>query len=346
MMDQMLETFAIRPEVNLELMQPDQSLAHFAARSLEMLDMYFKKVNPHFLLIQGDTSSAMTAALAAFYQHIPLGHVEAGLRTGNKNSPYPEEINRVIISRLADLHFAPTAKARENLIQEGVAEHQIHVTGNPVIDTLSLVIDKVRKSRPEVPGLPPELIESLERRPLVLITSHRRENFGVPFKEICRAITMLAERFSGNWFVYPVHFNPNVREPVRRMLQSLKNVCVIEPLSYVPFVWLMDRASLILTDSGGIQEEAPYLGKAVLVMRDTTERPEGLCAGVSMLVGSNAERIVSEASRLLMNESARAAMMCAVNPYGDGHAAERIIFAIETFLRECHTENNSLEKFF
>jgi len=277
------------------------------------------------VIVQGDTTTVFSASLAAFYHQIPVGHVEAGLRTWNRLSPFPEEINRTLTTHLADLHFAPTEWAKSNLINEGIAEERISITGNTVIDALHIAIDKIRKSPPEIPGLPRELMNGQIDKTLVLITAHRRENFGEGFMNICEAISKLAERFDDTVFVYPVHLNPNVREPVFRLLGGIDNVYLIEPLSYLPFVALMNRARLLLTDSGGVQEEAPSLGKPVLVMRDTTERPEAVDAGTVRLVGTDIEKITDSVSELLNDAQAYAAMANAVNPYGDGKACERIV---------------------
>jgi UDP-N-acetylglucosamine 2-epimerase (non-hydrolysing) len=271
--------------------------------------------------------------LAAFYRQIPIGHVEAGLRTWNKCSPFPEEINRVMTSQIADLHFAPTAWSKENLLKEGVPEDRVFVTGNTVIDALHIAVEKVRRDPPEVPGVPKELLNG-DARSMVLITGHRRENFGEGFRNICQAISELSQRFPDTRFVYPVHLNPNVRKPVFDLLSGRANIHLIEPLSYLPFVALMDRSTIVLTDSGGVQEEAPGLGKPVLVMRDTTERPEGVAAGTVRLVGTDREKIVAEVSTLLTEERAYAAMANAVNPYGDGKAACRILAACSQFLSQ------------
>ncbi len=358
MLDQVLEVFGIRPDVDLDLMQPNQSLACLTARSLEALDSYLARETPDLVLVQGDTTTVLCAALAAFYRKIPLGHVEAGLRTGNLQAPWPEEANRALTSRLATLHFAPTENARKNLLQEGLPSRQIFVTGNTVIDALFLALEEIRKHAPLIPGLPeyvqPKLTnphriaaaaDSGARFPkLVLITGHRRESFGAGFESICRAIAQLAARFPDVHFVYPVHLNPQVREPVFRILNvttngatelnsGTQNIHLLEPLSYLSFVALFERASLILTDSGGIQEEAPSLGKPVLVMRDTTERPEALTTGLVKLVGTDRDRIVSEATRLLETRAETVGRSDETvgfsgrrpNPYGDGKAAERIV---------------------
>jgi UDP-N-acetylglucosamine 2-epimerase (non-hydrolysing) len=358
MLDQVLGFFAIEPDEDLDLMRPNQTLGGLTARAIEALDKYFSTEKPDLVLVQGDTTTVFCATLAAFYHKIPVGHVEAGLRTGNLQSPWPEEANRVLTTRLATLHFAPTETNRQNLLKEGVPDDRISVTGNTVIDALFIALEKVHQNPPHIPGLP-DFLQPTASNPqpstlnpqLVLITGHRRENFGKGFDEICRALADLAKRFPRVQFIYPVHLNPNVRAPVQRILgeansalstlrsrataedgrtphSALGNVHLIEPLSYPEFVSLMDQATLILTDSGGVQEEAPSLGKPVLVMRETTERPEGVQAGTVKLVGADSARIVAETSRLLEDPGAYAAMARAANPYGDGHASERIVKAI------------------
>lgn len=330
MLDQVLEVFGIVPDVDLALMQPNQTLGSFTARAIGAVDAYLAEQKPDMVIVQGDTTTVFSAALAAFYRHIPVGHVEAGLRTWNKRSPFPEEINRVLTSRVADLHFAPTTTSRDNLLKENVPTDRIIVTGNTVIDALLIAVDKVKANPPDILGLPRHLLNGNSRRPLVLITGHRRENFGDGFVNICRAISQLSGQFSDTAFVYPVHLNPNVRRPVFDILSGHRNIYLIEPLSYLPFVALLNRASLVLTDSGGVQEEAPSLGKPVLVMRDTTERPEAVEMGTVKLVGTDTDAIVNNLSTLLTNKEAYATMANAVNPYGDGKACERILAAVET----------------
>jgi UDP-N-acetylglucosamine 2-epimerase (non-hydrolysing) len=334
MLDQVLEVFGITPDTDLNLMEPNQTLGRLTARSIEALDQYFAVEQPQLVLVQGDTTTVFSAALAAFYHRIPVGHVEAGLRTGDLSSPWPEEANRVLTTRLTALHFAPTAASRRNLLDEGVAEGRVFVTGNTVVDALFLALAKITAAPPPIPGLPPATLASWRGKPVVLITGHRRENHGVGFDSICRAIAELARRFPEVQFVYPVHLNPNVREPVGRILGvgRLGNVHLIDPLAYLPFVALMERATVVLTDSGGIQEEAPSLGKPVLVMRDTTERPEAVTAGTVKLVGTEFDRIVSETASLLTDRVAYEAMARAHNPYGDGHATGRIVEACRSFL--------------
>jgi len=333
MLDQVLEAFGIVPDTDLNLMVPNQTLEGLTARAIETLGHYIGQRKPELVLVQGDTTTTFCAALAAFYQHIPVGHVEAGLRTGNLQSPWPEEANRLLTTRLTDLHFAPTEINRANLLREGIDPSRIYVTGNTVVDALFLALARVQANPPEVPGLPEELVRP-GGPPLVLITGHRRENFGAGFEAICFAIAELARRFTDTAFVYPVHLNPNVRRPVDHILRrgETPNVHLIEPLPYLPFVAMMARSTLILSDSGGVQEEAPSLGKPVLVMRDTTERPEAVTAGTVKLVGTDGATIVAETTRLLTDRTAYEAMARAHNPYGDGKATGRIIAACAEFL--------------
>jgi UDP-N-acetylglucosamine 2-epimerase (non-hydrolysing) len=323
-------------------MLPNQSLAGLTARGIEAVDQYLANDKPDLILVQGDTTTTLFAALAAFYRRIPVGHIEAGLRTWNLEAPWPEEANRVLASRLTALHFAPTEISRQNLLKEGVADKTISVTGNTGIDALFLALEKVRGGPPHVAGLPADLQPGKGNGngspKLVLVTGHRRENFGEGFENICRSIAELALRFPKTQFVYPVHLNPNVREPVMRVLGAgggslLPNVHLLEPLSYLPFVGMMERSSVILTDSGGIQEEAPSLGKPVLVMRETTERPEAVHAGTVRLVGTNSQKIVGEMSRLMTDSEAYDQMARAHNPYGDGQATQRIIAVCREFLK-------------
>jgi len=318
MLDQVLRAFGISPDLDLGLMQPDQTLAGLTAASMRGLDGALAEREPDAVLVQGDTTTAMVAALAAFYRRIPVGHVEAGLRTRDRYRPFPEEINRRVISCLASWNFAPTKTAVRALLAEGVSPATIHLTGNTVIDALLDIL-----SRPERPGEAPPFPSSGMR--LVLVTAHRRESFGKPFEDLCAALRDVAAGTPDVEVVYPVHLNPNVQTPVRRILGSSPRVHLIEPLGYVAFARLMKRATLILTDSGGIQEEAPALGVPVLVMREETERPEAVEAGVARLVGTDTARITSEARRLLGNEQARGAMSRGASPFGDGHAAERIV---------------------
>ena len=335
MLSQVLSVFDIDPDVGLQLMEPDQALSGLTARALEALDGYLASERPELVLVQGDTTTAFSAALAAFYRKIPVGHVEAGLRTGNLCAPWPEEGNRLLVSRLAAFHFAPTMANRQNLIREGVNRSHVFVTGNTVIDALALALKKVRVSPPEIETLPSFLQPGSLGPRVVLITGHRRESFGRGFDNICQAISQLAQQFPDTHFVYPVHLNPNVQDTVNRHFREApgvgatgptrrENVHLIEPLGYLAFVALMDRSHIVLTDSGGIQEEAPSLGKPVLVMRDTTERPEALAAGTARLVGTTVETICAETRRLLEDDVAYSAMKSERNPYGDGQASIRI----------------------
>jgi UDP-N-acetylglucosamine 2-epimerase (non-hydrolysing) len=343
MLDQVLGVFSIEPDTDLNLMEENQSLARLSSRSITELDIYFKKEKPDLVIVQGDTTTTFIASLSAFYNRIPIGHVEAGLRTSNKYSPFPEEINRVLTSHVADLHFAPTETARQNLLKEGIAAERIFITGNTVIDALLFAVEKVRKSPVEISGLPSHLMGPGNGRKIVLITGHRRESFGKGFQSICEAVRKLATRFQEVDFIYPVHLNPNVQKPVFHILGNSisKNIHLIEPLPYLQFVALMNRAEVILTDSGGIQEEAPSLGKPVLVMRSTTERPEAIEAGSAKLVGTHDEKIVDETSRLLTDKLAYDSMAHVKNPYGDGHAAGRIVNACAQFLENVQPHRES-----
>ena len=332
MLDQVLNTFSVAPDVDLDLMRCGQSLGAFTSRAMAACDRYLAESRPDMVIVQGDTTTVFCAALAAFYHRIPVGHVEAGLRTWNKRSPFPEEIHRVMTTRLSDCHFAPTPQAKKNLLEEDVPEERIFVTGNTVVDALLFAVERTRRKRPEITGLPRGFLALGAGRRLVLITGHRRESFGPGFEAIGKAVSLLARRFSGVDFVYPVHLNPNVREPVHRLLAGRSNVHLIEPLGYLPFVALMDRADVILTDSGGIQEEASSLGRPVLVMRDTTERPEAVEAGAAKLVGTDAEMIVDHVSTLLTRPAARRGMAGPIHLYGDGQACRRIIAALEQVL--------------
>jgi UDP-N-acetylglucosamine 2-epimerase (non-hydrolysing) len=325
MLDQVLELFAIVPDFDLDIMKPGQNLTDVTCNVLQGLIPVLAAARPEVVLVHGDTTTTMAASLAAFYAGIPVAHVEAGLRTGNKRAPFPEEINRRVTGCVADMHFAPTAQARQNLLNEGVADSTIYVTGNTVIDALLTVVEKMQSDT----DLQKEMAERFSfldaNKRLILVTGHRRENFGEGFENICLALKEITDTYPDVEIVYPVHLNPNVQEPVKRILgQENANVFLIDPLDYLPFVYLMSRAYLIITDSGGVQEEAPSLGKPVLVMRETTERPEAVEAGTVKLVGTDPERIVREASRLLDDEGNYVAMARAMNPYGDGKAAERI----------------------
>ncbi len=323
MLDQVLELFKIRPDYDLDLMREDQSLAQISASIFTHLDPVLTDFRPDWVLVVGDTTTVVTTSQLAYYRRIKLGHVEAGLRTHNKWHPFPEELNRRIATVIADLHFAPTAWSKGNLLHEGVEEKNIIVTGNPVIDALKYVAQQEEPE--EIRALLAKM--DLANKRLVLVTAHRRENFGQPFENICNAIRQLAARDNVE-IVYPVHLNPKVQEPVNRILNGVPHVTLLKPLDYLPMVHLMKHARLILTDSGGLQEEAPSLGIPVLVLRETTERPEGVEAGTLKLVGTETSQIVREASRLLDDSVAHAQMSKAANPYGDGHAAERIIDAL------------------
>ncbi|MGE4340854.1 MAG: non-hydrolyzing UDP-N-acetylglucosamine 2-epimerase [Pigmentiphaga sp.] len=328
MLDQVLELFAIRPDYDLDVMRPGQDLFAITGSILEGLKPVLSEWRPDCVLVHGDTSTTFAASLAAYYLKIPVGHVEAGLRTGNLLAPWPEEGNRRLTAVLAHWHFAPTASARANLLAEGVSEDRIVVTGNTVIDALQQIAARI-DANPELrESLDDELPGLASGRRLVLITGHRRENFGAGFERICRAIAQLARCYPDVEFVYPVHLNPNVREPVYRVLGGLGNVHLIEPLQYLPFVRLLQRCTLVLTDSGGIQEEAPALAKPVLLMRDNTERPEALAAGTVRLVGTDETALVSGVSQLLDDAAAYHVMAQARHPFGDGHAAGRIVAAL------------------
>ncbi len=338
MLDQVLSIFDITPDYDLNIMKQGQDLTDVTARVLTGMRDVFAQCRPDVVLVHGDTTTSMAAALAAFYQHIPVGHVEAGLRTHNVYSPWPEEMNRQITGRIAAYNFSPTSLAKDNLLREA-AIGEIRVTGNTVIDALHMVVERLRNDealRAEQhrvlidAGYDVTRLTDASRR-LVLITGHRRENFGEGFINMCTAIRDLSRKYPNVDFVYPMHLNPNVRRPIHEVfgtdLTNLGNMFFIEPLQYLEFVCLMEKATIVLTDSGGIQEEAPGLGKPVLVMRDTTERPEALESGTVRLVGTNYDKIVGEVSRLLDDEVAYRAMSQAVNPYGDGHACERIVQA-------------------
>lgn len=327
MLDQVLDLFDLKPDYDLNIMAVGQTLAQVTVRALQGLDEVIASASPDVVLVQGDTTTAFCGALAAFYHKVKVGHVESGLRTGNKFAPFPEEVNRRLVTPIADFHFAPTEHAQQCLLREGVPAAPIFVTGNTVIDSLLWVRNLVQKA-PQ--GLPDGLVHSLEGHDMVLVTGHRRESFGDGFENICLAIREIAEAYPKVSFVYPVHLNLNVREPVNRILQGHDRIHLIEPLTYAPFVWLMDRSILVLTDSGGVQEEAPSLGKPVLVMRETTERPEGVTAGNARLVGVRRESIVSELHRLLGDPDERAAMATIRNPYGDGLASKRIVDVLES----------------
>ena len=325
MLDQVLNLFEIAPNFDLDIMKPGQDLTDVTTAILQGMRGVFAEFKPDIVLVHGDTATTFAVTLAAYYQQIPVAHVEAGLRTGNLYSPWPEEANRKLTGALATLHFAPTDTSRQNLLREGVDPASVHVTGNTVIDALLDVVGRVKKN----PDLQKEFHHQFsfigEGKRIILVTGHRRESFGDGFEKICQALVNTARDFPDVEIVYPVHLNPNVREPVNRLLAGIENVHLIEPLDYLPFVYLMDRSYLILSDSGGIQEEAPSLGKPVLVMRDTTERPEAVAAGTVKLVGTEIDVISNNLSRLLTDSDAYSQMSFAHNPYGDGKACARIL---------------------
>lgn len=340
MLDQVLHLFDIKPDYDLNIMKQGQDLYDVTSRVLLGMRDVLKEANPDVVLVHGDTTTSTASALAAFYQQIPVGHVEAGLRTHDIYSPWPEEMNRLITGRIATYHFSPTALSKQNLLDEGINEEAITVTGNTVIDALYMVVDKIKSDKQLGEELETLLRESgydVNRlngtRKLVLITGHRRENFGEGFISMCRAIKALTEKYPNVDFVYPMHLNPNVRKPIHEVfgedLSDLDNMFFIEPLEYLSFVYLMEKSTIVLTDSGGIQEEAPGLGKPVLVMRDTTERPEALEAGTVKLVGTDYDKIVNEVSALLDDNQYYDKMSKAVNPYGDGLACGRIYFFLK-----------------
>ncbi|EKK5220761.1 UDP-N-acetylglucosamine 2-epimerase (non-hydrolyzing) [Cronobacter sakazakii] len=329
MLDQVLNLFSIVPDYDLNIMKPGQGLTEITCRILEGLKPILTEFRPDVVLVHGDTTTTIATSLAAFYQRIPVGHVEAGLRTGDLYSPWPEEANRTLTGHLAMYHFAPTERSRQNLLRENIPDARIFVTGNTVIDALIAVRDRVLADEPLRLRLETQYPFLDGDKKMILVTGHRRESFGEGFEQICRALADIAAQNRDVQIVYPVHLNPNVTEPVNRILGHIENVVLIEPQEYLPFVWLMNHAWLILTDSGGIQEEAPSLGKPVLVMRETTERPEAVEAGTVRLVGTDTQRIVAEVTRLLHDEAAYQAMSHAHNPYGDGQACERILHALK-----------------
>lgn len=325
MLDQVLDLFELKPEHDLNIMKPGQDLTDVTTAILQGMKKVLAEVKPDIVLVHGDTSTTLSATLAAYYQQIPVGHVEAGLRTGNIYSPWPEEANRKLTGALAELHFAPTDRSRQNLLEEGVPPTKVHVTGNTVIDALLDVVRKLEFNARFQQQFAEQFDFLDDSRKLILVTGHRRESFGGGFERICQALHDTAARHPETQIVYPVHLNPNVREPVNRLLSDIDNVHLIEPLDYLPFVYLMNRAHLILTDSGGVQEEAPSLGKPVLVMRETTERPEAVQAGTVKLVGTDVDKIAAEMEALLTDKEAYEAMSYAHNPYGDGKACSRIL---------------------
>jgi UDP-N-acetylglucosamine 2-epimerase len=321
MLDQMLRVFGLQPDYDLGVMKGGQTLAEVTAACLTGLDRVLRQDRPDIILVQGDTTTTLAASLAAYYQRIPVGHIEAGLRTGNKHDPFPEEANRRLTTHVSDFHFAPTELAQKNLLLEGVSPENISVTGNTVIDALLLIKARLAAE----PDLAVDGLGSTDGVRMILVTAHRRESFGTPFRRICEAIRAIAERRPDVLIVYPVHLNPNVQAPVREILEGVRNVRLIAPLDYVSFVACMQRAYILLTDSGGIQEEGPSLGKPVLVMREVSERPEAITAGTSCLTGTDPDVIVETVSSLLDDPARYKQMTSRPNPYGDGHAAERIV---------------------
>ena len=327
MLDQVLELFEIEPDYDLNIMQPGQTLTDITSNILKGMESVLHECQPDIVLVHGDTTTTLATTLAAFYQQIPVGHVEAGLRTGNIYSPWPEEANRKLTGALAQWHFAPTEKSKNNLLSEGVPEQKIIVTGNTVIDALLDVKEKLENHETLNSQYARQFgfLEKSKDSKVILVTGHRRESFGGGFERICEALAKIANDFPYVEIVYPVHLNPNVREPVNRILKGISNIHLIEPLDYLPFVYLMNQAHIILTDSGGVQEEAPSLGKPVLVMRDTTERPEAVEAGTVKLVGTDTGNIIDAIATLLESETLYQTMSKAYNPYGDGQACQRIV---------------------
>ena len=334
MLDQVLDLFEIVPEYDLNIMKPGQSLYDVTTNILLGLKPILEEFKPDLVLVHGDTSTTLSASLAAFYQQIPVGHVEAGLRTGNLSSPWPEEGNRKLTGAITKLHFAPTQTSQQNLLNEAVSADDIVITGNTVIDALLQVVDKVKTDTALISTLKAKFPELDETKKLILVTGHRRESFGGGFERICEALVEIATAHPDTQILYPMHLNPNVREPVNRILKNVDNVHLIEPQDYLPFVYLMNQAHIIVTDSGGVQEEAPSLGKPVLVMRDTTERPEAVEAGTVKLVGTDKARIVNEVNNLLTNAEEYQSMSRAHNPYGDGKACERIVAKIKQHFKD------------
>jgi UDP-N-acetylglucosamine 2-epimerase (non-hydrolysing) len=330
MLDQVLDVFDVKPDHDLNIMKNDQTLFDITCRCLTEIGAVIKKEKPDIVLVQGDTTTTFVTSLAAYYNKVKIGHVEAGLRTGNKYSPFPEEINRRITSVIADLHFAPTQKSKNNLLSEGVREEDIVVTGNTVIDALLWVRRKIQNERKEYKEL--DSIDFTQK--IILVTGHRRENFGQDLINICEALKKIAAKYNDIEIVYPVHLNPNVSKPVYNLLSGIDNINLLKPLDYEPFVYLMVKSHLIISDSGGIQEEAPSLGKPVLVTRNTTERPEAIETGAVKLVGTDRNKIIEETEKLLNDPQYYHSMALLQNPYGDGHACERIINSLSKYLIE------------
>jgi len=324
MLDQVFSFFEINPDYDLNLMTEDQSLGYLSSRILNKMNEVLDSANPDVILIQGDTTTAFLTALSGFYRGVKVGHVEAGLRTYDKYNPFPEEINRQLISRVADFHFAPTRKAYDNLINENINNQNIVITGNTIVDAILWSIKKILKNKKTLEN--EELFKRLDKkRKIILVTMHRRESFGKDIENVCRALKVISTNYSGIQIVYPVHFNPNVRKPVFELLGKVDNIKLIDPLDYESFLWLMSRSYFIITDSGGVQEEAPALKKPVLVIRKKTERMESLNMGISRLVGTETKNIIENVSELLDNENSYKKMISNKNPYGDGHAAEKIL---------------------
>ncbi|MFP3014190.1 MAG: non-hydrolyzing UDP-N-acetylglucosamine 2-epimerase [Arsenophonus sp.] len=330
MLDQVLNLFGIIPDYDLNIMTPGQDLTDITCRILNGMKPILLSFKPDIVLVHGDTSTTLATSLAAFYQRIIVAHIEAGLRTGNLYSPWPEEANRKITSHLSMYHFAPTEYSQKNLLRESIPAHNIFITGNTIMDALFWVRDKVMNDTKIRTSLAAQYHFLDKNKKMLLVTGHRRESFGVGFEQICHALAEINRNHTNIQVVYPVHLNPNVREPVQRILQGINNIVLIDPQDYLPFIYLMNRAYLILTDSGGIQEEATALGKPVLVMRDTTERPEAVEAGTARLVGTQIEKIVKTVKQLLTDEDAYIKMSLAHNPYGDGNACKRILEALKT----------------
>jgi len=339
MQDQMMALFDLKADYDLDCMKPGQDLFYLTSVMLDKLKLVLTSVKPDLILVQGDTTSSFVASLSAFYLGIPVGHVEAGLRTHDLQAPFPEEGNRALIGRIAEMHFAPTKTAKQHLLEERINPQQVFVTGNTVIDALLWVRDRLDK-KSLMQEFDPSVKKLLESEaPYILITGHRRESFGEAFKSICRAIQSLAKQYPKMHFIYPVHLNPNVQGPVDTFLRDIDNVHLISPLDYQPFVFLMDHCFCVLTDSGGVQEEAPSLGKPVLVMREKTERPEGIAAGTAMLVGTDKDKVVQAVSTIIEDKLLYEKMANAVNPYGDGRAAEKISDEIVNYFK-CEDHSN------
>ncbi|HBG28777.1 MAG TPA: UDP-N-acetylglucosamine 2-epimerase (non-hydrolyzing) [Phycisphaerales bacterium] len=338
MLDQVLDIFKIKPDYDLDIMKPGQNLSEVTSRVISGLQEVFEQSKPDIILVQGDTTTVFAASLAAFYNNIKVGHVEAGLRTNDKKNPFPEEINRRLTSVLADIHFCPTEKSKQSLEVEGY-KHNIYVTGNTVIDALFWALEIIEQNKnEEILKIKSWLDKKIGDNEIILITAHRRESFGEPFENICNAMKEIAIKYKNIHLVYPVHLNPNVRKPVYEILQSQENIHLIEPLSYLPFVWLMNRSYLILTDSGGVQEEAPSLGKPVLVMRETTERPEGVEKGTSVLVGRHKDVIIKTVSDFIENKEYYKNTSKISNPYGDGKASEKIVNNLHSYFNKVVNE--------